>query len=67
MGQDSVVSDGVCVVLSRLLSDDIVQAAIDLEAVHTVVFLEDSFAGRDSVKANAHFAFKQANKTMKTI
>jgi adenine-specific DNA-methyltransferase len=67
VGQDSVVSDGVCVVLSRSLSDDIVQAAIDLEAVHTVIFLEDSFAGRDSVKANAHFAFKQANKTMKTI
>ena len=67
LDQDSVVSDGVCVVLARSMSDDIVRAAMTLESVHTVIFLEDAFAGRDAVKANAHFAFKQANKTMKTI
>ncbi len=65
--QPTFISDGVAVVLSKQLTDDVVNAARDLESVHTVVFLEDGFAGRDSVKANAHFAFKNANKTMKTV
>ena len=65
--EEAIVSDGVCVVLARALNDEVVQAAMNLESVHTVIFLEDAFAGLDAVKANAHFAFKQANKTMKTI
>jgi hypothetical protein len=62
-----VVSDGVAVVLARKLTDDICNQVLALDNVHTVVFLEDAFAGKDAIKANAHFAFKQANKTMKTI
>ena len=65
--EEAIVSDGVCVVLARVLNDEVVQAAMNLESVHTVIFLEDAFAGLDAVKANAHFAFKQANKTIKTI
>ncbi len=38
-----------------------------LEDAHTVIFLEDAFAGRDAIKANAVLGFKQANKTMKTV
>jgi len=63
----AIVAAGVVIVLSRELTDEIVHAALELDVAHTVIFLEDAFAGRDSVKANAHFAFKQANKTMKTM
>ena len=66
-GEDAVVSDGVCVVLARVLNDEIVEAAKVLDDAHTVIFLEDAFAGLDSVKANAVLGFKQANKIMKTI
>jgi adenine-specific DNA-methyltransferase len=62
-----LVSGGVAVVLARSLDNAICTQASELDGIHTVVFLEDAFAGRDAVKANAHFAFKQANKTMKTI
>jgi len=62
-----IISDGVAVVLSRTLDDDIVAGLLKNEECHTVVFLEDAFAGLDDVKANAYFAFKQASKTMKTI
>jgi len=66
-GAPIVISDRVAVVLSRKVTDEIVAASLDLEDVHTVVFLEDAFSGQDAVKANAHFAFKNANKTMKRI
>jgi len=66
-GTSAIISGGVAVSLAREMSDEIATDALGIEGVHTVIFLEDSFAGRDSVKANAHFAFKQANKTMKTI
>jgi adenine-specific DNA-methyltransferase len=66
-GASAVVSDGVCVVLAREINDDIVEAAKVLEDAHTVIFLEDAFAGRDAIKANAVLGFKQANKTMKTV
>lgn len=67
LGEETIVADGVAVVLARALNNEVVQAAMNLECVHTVIFLEDAFAGRDAIKANAHFAFKQVNKTMKTI
>ncbi len=66
-GSSGVISDGVCVVLARELTDEIVEAAKALQDAHTVIFLEDAFAGRDAVKANAVFGFKHVNKTMKTI
>ncbi len=67
VGSPAAVSDGVCVVLARELNDEIVEAAKEMIDAHTVIFLEDSFAGRDAVKANAVLGFKQVNKTMKTI
>ncbi|MCX6403713.1 MAG: site-specific DNA-methyltransferase [Actinobacteria bacterium] len=66
-GESAVVSDGVCVVLARELNDEIVVAAKELQGAHAVIFLEDAFAGRDAVKANAVLSFKQANKIMKTV
>jgi hypothetical protein len=66
-GASAVISDGVCVVLARALTDEIVESAKSLEEAHTVIFLEDAFAGRDAVKANAVLGFKQVNKTMKTV
>lgn len=67
-GKAVVVQAGrVSVVLAKDITHEIVDAALEDEATSTVVFLEDGFAGRDEVKANAHFAFKQKNKTMKTI
>ena len=66
-GAPIVVSDGVAVVLARKITNDVVADTLNLEDVHTVVFLEDAFSGQDAVKANAHFAFKNANKTMKSM
>jgi adenine-specific DNA-methyltransferase len=57
----------VSVVLAKEITDEVVEAAIADDSVSTIVFLEDGFAGRDAVKANAHFSFKQKNKTMKTV
>lgn len=67
-GKAAVVQAGrVSVVLAKEITHEIVDAALEDDTASTVVFLEDGFAGRDEVKANAHFAFKQKNKTMKTI
>lgn len=66
--KETVIQAGrVAVVLARKLSHEVVEAALADDSTSTVVFLEDGFAGRDEVKANAHFAFKQKNKTMKTV
>lgn len=66
-GAPVIVSDCVAVVLARKISNEVVAASLEIEDVHTVVFLEDAFSGQDAVKANAHFAFKNANKTMKSM
>jgi adenine-specific DNA-methyltransferase len=67
-GKAPVVQAGrVAVVLAKEITHEIVDASLADESSSTVIFLEDGFAGRDEVKANAHFAFKQKNKTMKTI
>lgn len=66
-GVDAVLSDGVCVLLAKELNNDVIQQAKDLVEAHTVIFLEDAFAGLDAIKANAVLGFKQANKTMKTV
>ena len=66
-GESVIISDCVAVVLARRISNEVVAASLKLEDVHTVVFLEDAFSGQDAVKANTHFAFKNANKTMKSM
>ena len=67
-GKAAVIQAGrVSVVLAKEITDEVVDAAIADDSVSTIVFLEDGFAGRDAVKANAHFSFKQKNKTMKTV
>lgn len=62
-----VESGSVAVVLARRATDNVCKAALEDKNSHTTVFLEDSFAEADGVKTNAYFAYKQANKTMKTI
>ncbi len=62
-----VESGSVAVVLARRATDNVCKAALEDTNSHTTVFLEDSFAEADGVKTNAYFAYKQANKTMKTI
>lgn len=66
-GEPVIISDCVAVVLARKISNEVAAASLKLEDVHTVVFLEDAFSGQDAVKANTHFAFKNANKTMKSM
>ena len=61
-----VISGGVAVALARKVTDELVQELLKEDA-HLVVFLEDAFQNADDVKANAHFAFKRSNKTMKTM
>ena len=61
-----VVSGGVAVVLSKHVTEETIENSL-LLGVPTVVFLEDAFKANDPIKTNAHFKFKQANITMKTI
>jgi len=65
-GSPVIVAGGVAVVLARAIETALVESMLT-QGAHTVVFLEDAFGGRDAEKANAHFAFKQANITMKTF
>jgi adenine-specific DNA-methyltransferase len=62
---DVLVADGVAVVLSVDVTDDVAKEAMELEP-RVLVFLEDGFAGNDAVKANAFYACQQAGITMKT-
>jgi hypothetical protein len=66
-GTPVVRSGSVGVVLAREAADEVVSAAVADPHVQTSVFLEDSFAESDGIKANAHFAFRTANKTMRTM
>ncbi len=65
-GERTVISESVAVVLARKATQSLVEKCLGLNA-HTVIFLEDAFAGQDAVKANAHFSFKQANIALKTF
>lgn len=61
-----IVADGVAVVMSLELTQEIADAALALEP-KVVVFLEDGFAGADAVKANTFTNAKNANIVMKTV
>lgn len=65
-GAEVVVADGVAVVLSDKIDDDLVEGALNI-APRVVVFMEDGFAGADAVKANAFTNAKNAGITMKTV
>jgi adenine-specific DNA-methyltransferase len=65
-GSDVVVADGVAVVVSLDISDAVVDDALALEP-RVLVFLEDGFAGKDAVKANAFTRARNAGITMKTV
>jgi len=61
-----IVAAGVAVVMCVDISDDVASAAMELDA-RVVVFLEDGFAGKDSVKANVFTNAKNLGITMKTV
>lgn len=61
-----VVADGVAVVTSFDITNEIVDEVLSL-APRVVVFLEDGFAGRDAVKANAFTNARNLGVTMKTV
>jgi adenine-specific DNA-methyltransferase len=61
-----IISEGVAVVMSLELTNEIADAALALEP-KVVVFLEDGFAGADAVKANTFTNAKNANIVMKTV
>ncbi len=62
----TVGADGVLVVLSPALADETIEAALSLES-RVLVFLEDGFASRDSVKVNAFTRARELGVTMKTV
>ena len=62
----SIEADGVAVVLSLEITDEVVGDALALGA-RVVVFLEDGFAGADAVKANAVTNAKNLGITLKTV
>ena len=61
-----VLADGVAVVNSLELTDEVIEAAFGLMP-RVVIFLEDGFAGRDGVKANAFMRARELGITMKTV
>jgi adenine-specific DNA-methyltransferase len=61
-----IVADGVAVVLSLDITNDVVTEAFALKP-RVVVFLEDGFAGNDAVKANAFTNARNLGMTMKTV
>lgn len=65
-GADLVVAGGVAVVLTTDITDAVVSEALALKP-RVLVFLEDGFAGRDTVKTNAFTNAKQAGIKMKTL
>ena len=65
-GASVIAADGVAVVLSLRITDDVVREAL-AEGPRVVVFLEDGFAGADAVKANAVTNARSLGITMKTV
>ena len=65
-GTDVIVAAGVAVVLTLDVTDEVAAAALGLEP-RVIVFLEDGFAGKDAVKANAFSNAKNLGITMKTV
>ena len=62
-----VIADNVVVVVGLKIEEDSVEEILSLPGIHTVVFLEDGFEGKDALKANTFFSCKKANITMKTV
>lgn len=65
-GSSVVVADGVAVVVSLDITDEVVDDALALKP-RVLVFLEDGFAAQDVVKANAFTRARNAGVTMKTV
>jgi adenine-specific DNA-methyltransferase len=59
-------SAGVSVVQSTAVDNQVVDASL-ARGERVVVFLEDGFAGRDTVKANAFIRARELGITMKTV
>jgi adenine-specific DNA-methyltransferase len=62
-----IVADNVAIVIGLDLDEESVTEILNIGGIHTLVFLEDGFEGKDALKANTYFACKKANVTMKTI
>ena len=62
-----IIAESVAVVVSLDLDEDSVDKILTIGNIHTVVFLEDGFEGKDALKANTFFTCKKANITMKTV
>lgn len=62
-----IVADHVAVVIGLNLDEDLVREVLEISNIHTLVFLEDGFEGKDALKANTFFTCKKANITMKTV
>jgi adenine-specific DNA-methyltransferase len=66
-GGEVFISETVGAVVSKSLSNDLIGELFAFSKIQTWVFLEDAFEGKDDVKANTFFLFKQANKAMRTL
>lgn len=62
-----VIAGYVAVVGGLELKKELIEKILEIKNIHTIVFLEDGFEGKDALKANTFFACKKANITMKTV
>jgi adenine-specific DNA-methyltransferase len=62
----AVISGAVAAVLAREVTAAVIDESLALGS-KVLVFLEDGFAGRDALRADAFYACQQAGITMKTV
>lgn len=62
----TIASDGVAIIATTELDESIVETALELNT-RVLVFMEDAFAGRDALKANAVTNARNKGITLKTV
>ena len=66
-GRDVFICDNLAMILELNIDQDFLDGVLVEVKANSYVFLEDSFADKDAMRANAFFGFRNANKIMKTI
>ena len=65
-GEECFLAENILIVPTFALTQELIDECMSLES-SVLVFLEDAFAGKDALKANAFFEAKSKNKILKTF
>ena len=64
---NAVLCTETLVVLNRSISQELIDSVFEVQSFNTLVVLEDSLAGKDSLKANLFFTCKKSGIILRTI